>query len=262
MVEAVKLTKIYNQDKKNQVLAVDQVSFQAHNGEILGILGPNGAGKTTLLRMIATILKPSSGTAMIDGYNLIGEDRGVRKRVGFLTGATRLYDRLTVWETLTYFGRLYNINNRDLNERIGQLLAIFNLEDVKNRQIAELSDGMRQKVTLGRTIIHDPQNLLLDEPLTGLDILARRSATRFIREMKRQNRCIILSTHIMIEAEELCDRIVIIDKGRILITGSQDMLKERCNCTELEEVFIQLLKEDYGQNSSDIQERGSGGKKG
>jgi sodium transport system ATP-binding protein len=164
----------------------------------------------------------------------------VRRSIGFLTGETKLYDRLTVHETLNYFGSLYNIETEKLKKRIDDVLIMFNLYEVKDKRIAELSDGVKQKVSLGRTIIHNPKNLVLDEPLTGLDILARREVTNLIKEAKRRNNCIIFSTHVMSEAEELCDRIAIINKGTILDIGAKEELKIKHRVATLEEVFIHL----------------------
>jgi sodium transport system ATP-binding protein len=240
MIEIENLTKIFNNNKKNEVIAVNDITLSVNNGEIFGILGPNGAGKTTTLRMVATILKPTAGTATVDGYSIIDEPEKVRKNIGFLTGETKLYDRLTVSETLTFFGRLYNIEGKLLQKRVKGLMAMFDLDEAKNRRIADLSDGMKQKVSLGRTIIHNPVNLILDEPLTGLDILARRAVTNFIKDAKNQKNAIIFSTHVMSEAEELCDRIAIINKGKVLALGEKKALKKKYKCITLEEIFVQL----------------------
>jgi sodium transport system ATP-binding protein len=240
MIGIHQLTKIFNNNKKNEVTAIDNITLSIENGEILGLLGPNGAGKTTTLRIIATILKPTSGTVAVDGYSVIDDAEMVRKKIGFLTGETKLYDRLTVRETFNYFGRLYNIEELELKARAKELMRLFELEEVKNKRITNLSDGMKQKVSIGRTIIHKPHNLILDEPLTGLDILARRAMTNFIKESKTQNKAIIFSTHVMSEAEEVCDRIAIIDRGVILDTGGKDILKKKYGCSTLEEVFLKL----------------------
>jgi len=252
MIEIKNLTKIFNKHKKNEVIAVDDANLKVNNGEIFGLLGPNGAGKTTILRMIATILKPTSGTVIVEGHSVINEPQRVRKNIGFLTGETKLYDRLTVEETLTYFGRLCNISGPELAKRIEELLMMFDLDEAKDKRLADLSDGMKQKVSLGRTIIHSPKNLILDEPLTGLDILARRAVTNFIKKAKNQNNCIIFSTHVISEAEELCDRIAIINKGKILNTGEKEELKKRCGVGTLEEVFIQLIGRQDEQSDSNI----------
>lgn len=252
MIEIKNLTKIFNKDKKNEVVAVDSARFSVNNSEIFGLLGPNGAGKTTTLRMIATILKPTTGTAIIDSYSVANEPEKVRKNIGFLTGETKLYDRLTVKETFIFFGKLYNIDDLELKERVKELIEMFELYDKKNKRIAELSDGMRQKVSLGRTIIHNPKNLILDEPLTGLDILARREATNFIKRAKKQGTCIIFSTHVMSEAEELCDRIAIINKGKILCVGEKEKLKMEYKCNSIEEVFIQLIRSQDEKSNSHI----------
>ncbi len=227
--------------KKAKLLAVNNVNFTAYNGEIFGLLGPNGAGKTTALRIIATILKPTSGIVLVDGECVIKAPEKVRKNIGFMTGETRLYDRLTVEEILIYFGKLYSIDKEQLKKRIEELIRTFELNEVRDRKVTNLSDGLRQKVSLIRTIIHDPKNLILDEPLTGLDILARRTAVDFIKEAKKLNRCVIFSTHVMSEAEELCDRIAILNKGKILYVGEKEDLKRKYRVKTLEEIFIQLI---------------------
>ncbi|MGB9721905.1 MAG: ABC transporter ATP-binding protein [bacterium] len=242
MIACKGLTKIFNKNKKNEVIAVDNANFSVQDGEIFGLLGPNGAGKTTTLRIIATILKPTSGTAIVEGHSVISEPEKARKNIGFLTGETKLYDRLTVQETFRYFGKLYSVDDAKLEKRIEELIGIFELGNVGNRRIADLSDGMRQKVSLGRTIIHNPKNLVLDEPLIGLDILARRTVTNFIKEAKKRNYCVIFSTHVMSEAEELCDRVAIISKGKILEEDEKEELKRKYKVTSLEEVFMQLIK--------------------
>jgi len=242
MIEVKNISKVFNKHKKNEVIAVNNADFCVKNGEIFGLLGPNGAGKTTTLRMIATILKPTSGNVVVNGDCVIKKSEMVRKHIGFLTGETKLYDRLTVRETLSYFGRLYGIEEITLNERIDELLVMFELVVAKDKRIADLSDGMKQKVSLGRTIIHNPPNLIFDEPLTGLDIFARREVTNFMKGAREQHKCIIFSTHVMSEAEELCDRIAIIHRGTILEVGEKEMLKRKFNCRTLEEVFIHLVK--------------------
>jgi sodium transport system ATP-binding protein len=250
VIEIKNLTKIFNKGKKNEVIAVDNAEFNVNNSEIFGLLGPNGAGKTTTLRIIATILKPTLGTVNVDGSDIIEEANEVRKNIGFLTGETKLYDRLTVKETFTYFGKLYNIEEAKLKKRVEELIFMFELDDKKNKRIAELSDGMKQKVSLGRTIIHNPKNLILDEPLTGLDILARREVTNFIKSAKKQDTCIIFLTHVMSEAEGLCDQIAIINKGKILSVGEKEKLKKEYKCDTLEEVFVQLIwSKDEKSNS-------------
>jgi sodium transport system ATP-binding protein len=242
MIEVKNISKVFNEHKKNEVIAVNNADFSVENGEILGLLGPNGAGKTTTLRMIATILKPTSGNIIVSGGCVNKEPEMVRKHIGFLTGETKLYDRLTVRETLSYFGRLYGIEEITLNKRIDELLVMFELTAARDTRIATLSEGMKQKVSLGRTIIHNPQNLILDEPFTGLDIFARREVTNFMKGAREQHKCIIFSTHVMSEAEELCDRIAIIHGGKILGVGEKEMLKRKFNCRTLEEVFIHLVK--------------------
>lgn len=248
MIEIENLTKIFKKGEKKEVIAVNNASFTVNDGEVFGLLGPNGAGKTTTLRMISTILKPTSGTAMIEGYNVTKEPDKVRKSVGFLTGETKLYDRLTARETLFYFGRLYNIPDGKNKGRIEEIASMLELKDALNKRVSTLSDGMKQKVSIGRATIHNPKVLVLDEPLTGLDILARRSITDFIKSSKEQGKSVIFSTHVMTEAEEMCDRVAIIYKGKILDIGKKDELKERYGKTTLEEIFIALMRREDEKN--------------
>ncbi len=251
MIETENLTKIFRKGEKNEVIAVNNASFTVNDSEVFGLLGPNGAGKTTTLRMISTILRPTSGTAIVEGYNVTKEPAKVRKSIGFLTGETKLYDRLTTRETLFYFGRLYNIPEEDIEGRIEEIVSMLGLNDVLNRRVSTLSDGMKQKVSIGRAIIHNPKALVLDEPLTGLDILARRSVNEFIKSSKEQGKSVLFSTHVMSEAEEICDRVGIIYKGKILNMGKNEELKEKYGKTTLEETFIELMRREDEENRSD-----------
>lgn len=251
MIETENLTKIFRKGEKNEVIAVNNASFTVNDSEVFGLLGPNGAGKTTTLRMISTILRPTSGTAIVEGYNVTKEPAKVRKSIGFLTGETKLYDRLTTRETLFYFGRLYNIPEEEIEGRIEEIASMLGLNDVLNRRVSTLSDGIKQKVSIGRAIIHNPEALVLDEPLTGLDILARRSVNEFIKSSKEQGKSVLFSTHVMSEAEEMCDRVGIIYKGKILNMGKNEELKEKYGKTTLEETFIELMRREDEENRSD-----------
>ncbi len=251
MIETENLTKIFRKGEKNEVIAVNNASFTVNDGEVFGLLGPNGAGKTTTLRMISTILRPTSGTAIVEGYNVTKEPDMVRKSIGFLTGQTKLYDRLTTRETLFYFGRLYNIPEEEIKGRIEEIASMLELNDALNSRVSTLSDGMKQKLSIGRAIIHTPKALVLDEPLTGLDILARRSVNEFIKYSKEQGKSVLFSTHVMSEAEEMCDRVAIIYKGKILDMGKKEELKEKYGKTTLEETFIELMRREDEESRSD-----------
>ena len=237
------LVKHYKDRKRGLIKAVNDISFEAHSGEIFGLLGPNGAGKTTTLRILATILKPTSGTAEIAGHDVVNEPDNARRSLGFLSNDTGLYARLTTREMIIYFGRLYNLDDRFIEERLETLKDLLDMSEFWNRRCGKLSGGQKQKVSISRTIIHDPPVLILDEPTTGLDVLASRNIVDFIRSARDQGKCVILSTHIMGEAERLCDRIGIIHNGKMAAIGTRDELFEEYNAGELETVFLRAVGE-------------------
>jgi sodium transport system ATP-binding protein len=241
MITVNNLTKVYRDKKRGEVIAVDQISFSAGAGEIFGLLGPNGAGKTTALRMVATILQPSAGTAKIDGHDIVKEAARVRQKIGFLSGDMGLYHRLTPREVLSFFGRLSGVNGDRLEQRIDHLFAIFDMHKFADTRIDTLSTGMRQKTAITRTLVHDPPIFILDEPTSGLDVPTAQVVERFIREAKEAGKCIILSTHIMEEAEHLCDRIAVIHQGKIRALGTMEELRTITGKQRLREIFIELL---------------------
>lgn len=249
-IEIKNLTKIYKKRGGKKVIAINDLNFTVNKGEIFGLLGPNGAGKTTTLRIISTILKPTSGNVVVEGVSVSKNPDGIKKIVGFLTGETRLYERLTPRETFYYFGRLYNMKDNEIEERIKNINLILKLEDIMDRRISELSDGMKQKVSIGRTIIHNPEVFILDEPLTGLDIFARRSVAKFIRRSKSEGKTILLSTHVMSEVEELCDSVGFLYKGKLLEVGGKEEIKKRYECDTIEKIFMDLIsdKEENEEN--------------
>jgi len=249
-IEIKNLTKIYKKRGGKKVIAINDLNFTVNKGEIFGLLGPNGAGKTTTLRIISTILKPTSGDVVVEGVSVSKNPDGIKKIVGFLTGETRLYERLTPRETFYYFGRLYNMKDNEIEERIKNINLILKLEDIMDRRISELSDGMKQKVSIGRTIIHNPEVFILDEPLTGLDIFARRSVAKFIRRSKSEGKTILLSTHVMSEVEELCDSVGFLYKGKLLEVGGKEEIKKRYECDTIEKIFMDLIsdKEENEEN--------------
>ena len=249
-IEIKNLTKIYKKRGGKKVIAINDLNFTVNKGEIFGLLGPNGAGKTTTLRIISTILKPTSGDVVVEGVSVSKNPDEIKKIVGFLTGETRLYERLTPRETFYYFGRLYNMKDNEIEERIKNINLILKLEDIMDRRISELSDGMKQKVSIGRTIIHNPEVFILDEPLTGLDIFARRSVAKFIRRSKSEGKTILLSTHVMSEVEELCDSVGFLYKGKLLEVGGKEEIKKRYECDTIEKIFMDLIsdKEENEKN--------------
>jgi sodium transport system ATP-binding protein len=244
MIEARKLGKVFPGTKKrDKVLAVDDVSFRCEPGQIYGLLGANGAGKTTTLRILATILRPTSGTAVVAGYDVNREPAKVRAHVGFLSTATALYGRLTAQEMVEYFGRLYGLDEDRLHREMDQIFATLEMNDFRDRPCEKLSTGMKQKVSIARTLIHDPPVMIFDEPTVGLDVMTARTIVTFIRHCRERGKTVIFSTHVMSEVEKLCDRIGIIHTGRILAEGALAELRARYKEQDLEEIFVRVVGE-------------------
>ncbi|HLW43733.1 MAG TPA: ATP-binding cassette domain-containing protein [Candidatus Acidoferrales bacterium] len=239
MIEAVKLCKNFKDKKRGDIHAVDNVTFSCKPGEIYGLLGANGAGKTTTLRILATILAPSSGTANVAGFDVVREPQKVRAHVGFLSTATALYDRLTAAETVEYFGQLFGLDSATIQRRTNELFKALDMDEFRDRRCAKLSTGMKQKVSIARTLIHDPPVMIFDEPTNGLDVMAARSITDFIRQCRDRGKTVIFSTHVMTEAEKLCDRIGIIHAGRMRAEGSLEQLRQNYGKDSLEEIFVE-----------------------
>jgi sodium transport system ATP-binding protein len=229
-----------------EVEAVKKVSFNVKKGEVFGLLGENGAGKTTTLRMLATMLKPTSGTAKINGIDLIESPTEVRKQIGILFGGeTGLYDRLTARENIEYFGLLNGMEKKKISERIEELADKLNMSEYLDRRAGKLSKGMKQKVALARSIIHDPDIMLFDEPTSGLDVTAVRIVHDFIQDLREQEKTVIFSSHSMKEVEKLCDTVGIIHKGRIIEVSSLAELKNKHEDMELEDIFVALVGDNY-----------------
>lgn len=242
MIAADCLTKVYNDPKRGEVVAVDSVSFECVEGEIFGILGPNGAGKTTILRTMATILEPTSGTALLNGYDVRDEPQSVRGSIGYLSGETGLYGRLTPREILRYFGQLNRYPEEKLDPRVEELIDLFEMREFAGVRCEKLSTGMKQKVSIARAVIHDPPILIFDEPTAGLDILVADALLTYIEECRGAGKCIVFSTHIMSEAERLCDRIAILNRGAILDIGTLEELRTRSGERFLEKIFLALVR--------------------
>ena len=238
MVEALDLAKTFYDRKRGEVRAVDGVSFRAGRGQIFGLLGPNGAGKTTTLRLLSTVFKPSSGTATINGFDIQIQPQRVREQVGFLSAETGLYARLTAREMIAYFGRLYGLTPAAIAGRIEQISSILDMGDFLDARNDKLSTGQRQKVSIARTIVHDPPVMIFDEPAAGLDVLASRAIVTFIKRCRDEGKCVIFSTHRMDEAEKLCERIAIIHNGQIRACGTLQDLFNQSQKTGLEEAFL------------------------
>jgi len=240
-VEVVNIVKHYKDRKKGLVTAVKGISFSADAGEIFGLLGPNGAGKTTTLRMLATILEPTDGTAYVAGHDIITDPDGVRSALGFMSGDTGLYGRLTAREMVAYFGELYGMKGSELDEKVNAIGEKLGMGEFWNRRCAKLSTGQKQKVSIARTVIHNPPVLILDEPTSGLDVIASRNIVRFIRSARDEGKCVLLSTHDMGEAERMCDRIAIIHNGLISAVGTKQELFEKYTTDNLETVFLRAV---------------------
>jgi sodium transport system ATP-binding protein len=245
MIETRGLTKRFKDKKRGEIRAVDGVSFTCKPGQIYGLLGANGAGKTTTLRMLATILEPSDGTAIVCGHDVVEAPQKVRANVGFLSTATALYPRLTSQEMVEYFGRLNGIPEAELKKRIDEIFGRLDMNSFRDRRCDKLSTGMKQKTSIARTLVHDPAVMIFDEPTLGLDIMTARAITAFIRECRDLGKTVIFSTHIMSEVEKLCDVIGIIANGKLLAEGTLQQLREKYGEQDLEEIFVKVVAPHY-----------------
>lgn len=241
MIEASNLRKSFG-----QVVAVDGVSFRAPDGQITGLLGPNGSGKTTTLRMLYALVRPDSGTARVDGHDVTSDPQAALKKLGVLPDARGLYERLTARENLEYFGRLHGMAEGDLRQRANALIAELEMRDIEHRRVHGFSQGQRMKVAIARALIHNPQNILLDEPTNGLDVMTTRSLRSAIRGLKNQGRCVVFSSHIMQEVSALCDEIVVVARGKRVAQGSPEALREQTGKSTLEDAFVALIGSSEG----------------
>ena len=242
MIEAINLTKVFHDRKRGDVRAVDGINFRCQPGQIYGLLGANGAGKTTTLRLLATILQPSDGTAQVAGFDIRKHPEKVRASVGFLSTATALYGRLTARETVEYFGRLNGLDRDKLRQRVGELFALLGIHEFAERRCDRLSTGMKQKVSIARTLVHDPPVMIFDEPTLGLDVMAARTIVGFIRDCRARGKTVLFSSHVMSEVQKLCDLIGIIHNGRLLLEGTLAGLRQRTGQADLEEIFVQTVE--------------------
>lgn len=251
MINVKNLKKYYGDD--NSIKAVDDVSFNCPDGKITGLLGPNGAGKTTTLRMISGLIKPMEGTVVVDEHDVSRDPRGVRKALGVQADMNGVYPRLTPREQFRYYGRFYGLKGQELESRIEAIIAELNMEEIADRRAEGFSRGQRQKVVLGRALVHNPPNIIMDEPTNGLDVMAVRDTRNSIRAMRDQGRCVLFSTHYMDEAEKLCDNIAIIVDGKIVASGTPAELMARTGKDNLEDAFVSLAgregleRSEYGR---------------
>ena len=228
------------------VVAVEDVSFTAADGVVTGLLGPNGAGKTTTLRVLSTLIAPDRGRALVDGLDVTQQPLEVRRHLGVLPDARGLYPRLTAREHVRYFGELHGLSGPKLEQRADELMKLLELDGVADRRVEGFSNGERTKVALCRALVHDPKNVLLDEPTNGLDVMSTRGVRTLIRRLREQGRCVVFSSHVMQEVGALCDRIIVVAKGKVVADGTADELRARTGKDNLEEAFVQVIGSDAG----------------
>jgi sodium transport system ATP-binding protein len=245
MINANDLHKSFK-TRTGMVNAVDGVSFQAHDGQITGLLGPNGAGKTTTLRMLYTLMAPDRGSVDIDGMDAAKQPEAVRRALGVLPDARGVYKRLTARENIAYFGQLHGMSAADIGRRTDVLSRALDMGDILDRQTEGFSQGQRTKTAIARALVHDPKNVILDEPTNGLDVMTTRAMRAFLQQLKAEGRCVIFSSHIMQEVAALCDRIVIIAKGRVVASGTADELRAQTGETNLEDAFVKAIGSEEG----------------
>jgi sodium transport system ATP-binding protein len=250
MIEARQLTKIFKDKKRGAITAVDNVSFTCQPGRIYGLLGANGAGKTTTLRLLATLLKPTSGTATLAGHDIAAAPEQVRANVGFLAASTALYGRLSAREMIAYFGRLNGMPDDAIRARIQVLADELAMHDFLDRRCDKFSTGMKQKTSIARTLVHDPAVMIFDEPTLGLDVMTARSIVRFVRDCRARGKTVIYSTHVMSEVEKLCDTIGIIHNGRLVAEGSLDQLRAKFGEQDMEEIFVKAVGGEAERNAA------------
>ena len=249
IIEATHISKSFLASKGRTVDAVCDVSLDVEQGEILGLLGPNGAGKTTFLRILGTLISPTSGECRLNGTLMTDNPELARRDIGFLSGNTKLYGRLTVREMLRYFGRLYQMDKVKIAQRTDELTDLLDMTEFLDRRCETLSTGQTQKASISRVILHDPKLLILDEPTLGLDIMTARTIMDFIRSARARGHSVIFSTHYMTEAEMLCDRIALMHRGKIMITDTQEAICTATGTTNLQAAFLSMV-DDHAEITS------------
>jgi len=245
MIEVQDLHKSFAA-KKVVVKAVDGVSFEARDGEITGLLGPNGAGKTTTLRMLYTLMKPDSGRVLVDGRDVAVEPEAVRRALGVLPDARGVYKRLTARENIAYFGELHGLDAATIASRTKRLVEALNMQDFIDRRTEGFSQGQRTKTAIARALVHEPKNVILDEPTNGLDVMTTRGLREFLKQLRAEGRCVVFSSHIMQEVAALCDRIVIIARGQVVASGTADELRAQTGEDNLEDAFVKAIGSEEG----------------
>ena len=245
MISAHNLHKAFK-TKAGLVKAVDGVHFDAPDGQITGLLGPNGAGKTTTLRMLYTLMTPDSGQVLVDGVDAARDPTTVRRALGVLPDARGVYKRLTARENIAYFGELHGLDRATIAQRTIALSAALQMDDILDRQTEGFSQGQRTKTAIARALVHDPKNVILDEPTNGLDVMTTRAMRGFLQQLRGEGRCVIFSSHIMQEVAALCDRIVIIAKGQVVAAGTADELRAQFGEANLEDAFVKAIGSEEG----------------
>ena len=232
--------------KTGTVTAVDGVSFTAHDGQITGLLGPNGAGKTTTMRMLYTLMTPDRGQVTVDGIDTARDPVAVRRALGVLPDARGVYKRLTARENIAYFGELHGLSSKQIAERTKALSDALDMGDILDRQTEGFSQGQRTKTAIARALVHDPRNVILDEPTNGLDVMTTRGLREFLKQLRAEGRCVVFSSHIMQEVAALCDRIVIIARGQVVASGTADELRALTGEENLEDAFVKAIGSEEG----------------
>jgi len=232
--------------KKSEVKAVNGVDFTAADGQITGLLGPNGAGKTTTLRMLYTLMQPDAGQVLVDGVDVAANPQAARRALGVLPDARGVYKRLTARENIAYFGQLHGLDSATINARTERLVQALNMADFIDRRAEGFSQGQRTKTAIARALVHDPRNVVLDEPTNGLDVMTTRGLREFLKDLRGEGRCVVFSSHIMQEVAALCDRIVIIAKGTVVAAGSADELRAHYGEQNLEDAFVKAIGSEEG----------------
>jgi sodium transport system ATP-binding protein len=240
MIEAHELTKTFHDKKRGEIHAAENVSFRVAPGQIYGLLGANGAGKTTTLRLLATLLTPPRGRAIVAGHDIVAAPEKVRAHVGFLAASTALYGRLTAREMIAYFGQLNGLTDRAIRERTAKLADELEMHEFLDRRCDKFSTGMKQKTSIARTLIRDPAVMIFDEPTLGLDVMTARAIVRFVKECRARGKTVIYSTHVMSEVEKLCDVVGVIHGGRLLAEGTLPALRARYGEQDMEEIFVKI----------------------
>jgi sodium transport system ATP-binding protein len=242
VIQVENLSKKFHDYQRGWVSAVSEVSFECRPGEVFGLLGPNGAGKTTTLRILSTVLRPTGGRATVAGYDVVTQPEEVRAHIGYMSSSTGIYDRMTAWELVEYFGRLYGLTGARLCARMEAVFDWLQMNDFRDVLGSKMSTGMRQKVSIARTVVHDPPVLIFDEPTSGLDVLVARNVLQKIIELRDRGKTILFSTHAMHEVAKLCTRMAIIHKGRLQVQGKPAELLEKYGQPDLEELFFHLVE--------------------